>query len=70
MFIAFGRMYRGTNHRGHEMYVLGPKHNLSKITDSDFYVGEKCTLATLKSDQHIMKTSITNYLYMLMGIDL
>jgi len=34
MFIAFGRMYRDTNHRGQEMYFLGPKHNLSKITDS------------------------------------
>lgn len=69
MFIAFGRMYSGTIRRGQEMYVLGPKHDPSKITDSDFYVDEKCTLATLKSDQHIMKTTITD-LYMLMGRDL
>lgn len=34
MFIAFGRMYSGTIRRGQEMYVLGPKHDPSKITDS------------------------------------
>jgi translation elongation factor EF-G len=33
MFIAFGRMYSGTIRRGQEMYVLGPKHDPSKITD-------------------------------------
>ncbi|XP_026813344.1 elongation factor-like GTPase 1 isoform X3 [Rhopalosiphum maidis] len=69
MFIAFGRMYSGTIRRGQEMYVLGPKHDPSKITDKDFFVDENCTLATLKSDQHIMKTTITD-LYMLMGRDL
>ncbi|KAL5234306.1 hypothetical protein ACI65C_001716 [Semiaphis heraclei] len=69
MFIAFGRMYSGTIRRGQELYVLGPKHDPSKIIDNDFYVDEKCTLATLKSDQHVMKTTITD-LYMLMGRDL
>lgn len=34
MFIAFGRIYSGTIRRGQEMYVLGPKHDPSKITDS------------------------------------
>jgi len=34
MFIAFGRMYSGTIRRGQEIYVLGPKHDPSKITDS------------------------------------
>lgn len=34
MFIAFGRMYSGTIRRGQEMYVLGPKHDPSKITDN------------------------------------
>lgn len=33
MFIAFGRIYSGTIRRGQKMYVLGPKHNPSKITD-------------------------------------
>lgn len=33
MFIAFGRIYSGTLKSGQEVYVLGPKHNPSKITD-------------------------------------
>lgn len=33
MFIAFGRIYSGTIRRGQEIYVLGPKHDPSKITD-------------------------------------
>ncbi|VVC31802.1 Hypothetical protein CINCED_3A025452 [Cinara cedri] len=69
MFIAFGRIYSGTIRRGQEVYVLGPKHDPSKIKDKDFIVDEKSTLATIKSDQHVMKTTITD-LYMLMGRDL
>lgn len=33
MFIAFGRIYSGTLKCGQEVYVLGPKHNPSKIAD-------------------------------------
>jgi len=33
MFIAFGRIYSGTIRRGQDVYVLGPKHDPSKITD-------------------------------------
>lgn len=33
MFIAFGRIYSGTIRRGQEVYVLGPKHDPSKIND-------------------------------------
>ncbi|XP_025419219.1 elongation factor-like GTPase 1 [Sipha flava] len=69
MFIAFGRIYSGTIRRGQEVYVLGPKHDPSKLSFKDFCVDEKCTLATLKSDEHVMKTTITE-LYMLMGRDL
>lgn len=31
MFVAFGRIYSGTIRRGQEVYVLGPKHDPSKI---------------------------------------
>lgn len=31
MFIAFGRIYSGTIRRGQEVYVLGPKHDPSKV---------------------------------------
>lgn len=33
MFIAFGRIYSGTIRRGQKVYVLGPKHDPSKIKD-------------------------------------
>jgi len=39
MFIAFGRIYSGTIHRGQDVYVLGPKHDPSKITDKVSSVG-------------------------------
>lgn len=34
MFIAFGRIYSGTIRRGQEVYVLGPKHDPSKVSDN------------------------------------
>lgn len=34
MFIAFGRIYSGTIRRGQEVFVLGPKHDPSKIFDN------------------------------------
>lgn len=37
MFIAFGRMYSGTIRRGQELYVLGPKHDPSKIIDNVWF---------------------------------
>lgn len=37
MFIAFGRIYSGTIRRGQEMYVLGPKHDPSKVLDKVCY---------------------------------
>jgi len=33
MFIAFGRIYSGTIRTGQKVYVLGPKHDPSKIND-------------------------------------
>lgn len=37
MFIAFGRIYSGTIRRGQEIFVLGPKHDPSKIIDKVWY---------------------------------
>lgn len=34
MFIAFGRIYSGTIKRGQEVFVLGPKHDPTKIKDN------------------------------------
>lgn len=31
LFIAFGRIYSGTIRRGQEIFVLGPKHDPSKL---------------------------------------
>lgn len=39
MFIAFGRIYSGTIRRGQDVFVLGPKHDPSKITDKVSFVG-------------------------------
>lgn len=48
MFIAFGRIYSGTIRRGQDIYVLGPKHDPSKITDKvslvRFYVSQKLVI--------------------------
>ncbi|XP_050429115.1 elongation factor-like GTPase 1 isoform X2 [Adelges cooleyi] len=69
MFIAFGRTYSGTIRTGQEMYVLGPKHDPSKIKYKDIQIDENCTLISLKPDEHVMKIIVSD-LYMLMGRDL
>lgn len=52
MFIAFGRIYSGTIKRGQEVYVLGPKHDPSKIKDKVCFVKFTILLVTLLNNIH------------------
>lgn len=45
MFIAFGRVYSGTLKVGQEIYVLGPKHDPSKVKDK--VLEKECISLTL-----------------------
>ncbi|XP_047505794.1 elongation factor-like GTPase 1 [Pieris napi] len=69
-FIAFARIFSGKVKKGDKVYVLGPKHNPSKIlSTADFKVDSSKKLKDLKSDEHITCAEIKS-LYILMGREL
>ncbi|CAF4826308.1 unnamed protein product [Pieris macdunnoughi] len=69
-FIAFARIFSGKVRKGDKVYVLGPKHNPSKIlSTADFKVDTTKKLKDLKSDEHITCAEIKS-LYILMGREL
>lgn len=69
-FIAFARIFSGKVRRGDKVYVLGPKHDPSKILNmKDFKVNSNKKLKDLQSDEHITCTEI-KALYILMGREL
>ncbi|KAL0870582.1 hypothetical protein ABMA27_005545 [Loxostege sticticalis] len=69
-FIAFARVFSGKVKKGDKVYVLGPKHDLSKILNhKDFKVDPNKKLKDLHSDEHITCTEIKS-LYILMGREL
>lgn len=56
-FIAFARVFSGKVRKGDRVYVLGPKHEPSKIlTMRDFRVDPNKKLKDLQSDEHITCT--------------
>lgn len=53
-FIAFARIFSGKVRKGDKVYVLGPKHDPSKILSiADFKVDPSKKLKDLQSDEHI-----------------
>lgn len=71
VFIAFARVFSGTIRQGDWVYVIGPKHDPSKLTVEiiDEINASQATLADLKSNQHVTRAQVKN-LYLLMGRDL
>lgn len=67
VFIAFSRIFSGQVRKGDEMYVLGPKHNPSKLPEDVIKVADNLT--QLSSDQHVTKARI-EAVYLLMGREL
>ncbi|XP_052752232.1 elongation factor-like GTPase 1 isoform X2 [Galleria mellonella] len=69
-FIAFARIFSGKVKRGDKVYVLGPKHDPSKVLSSkDYKIDYDKKLKDLNSDEHITCAEIKS-LYILMGRDL
>ncbi|XP_022125841.2 elongation factor-like GTPase 1 [Pieris rapae] len=69
-FIAFARIFSGKVRKGDKVYVLGPKHDPSKIlSTTDFKVDSNKKLKDLQSDEHITCAEIKS-LYILMGREL
>ncbi|CAH0588062.1 unnamed protein product [Chrysodeixis includens] len=69
VFIAFARIFSGKVKRGDKVYVLGPKHDPSKVLSKDFQIDPNKKLKDLQSDEHITCTEIKS-LYILMGREL
>lgn len=69
VFIAFARIFSGRLRPGDQVYVLGPKHDPSKILNSNYQVDPNKKLKDLLSDEHITYTEIKS-LYILMGREL
>ncbi|XP_061719585.1 elongation factor-like GTPase 1 isoform X1 [Cydia pomonella] len=69
-FIAFARVFSGRLRKGDKVYVLGPKHDPSRILNiKDYEVDPNKKLKDLKSDEHITCADIKS-LYILMGREL
>ncbi|XP_048484589.1 elongation factor-like GTPase 1 [Plutella xylostella] len=69
-FIAFARVFSGKIRKGDKVYVLGPKHDPSKILNvKDFNVDSNKKLKDLQSHEHITCTEIKS-IYILMGREL
>ncbi|KAI5651413.1 elongation factor tu GTP binding domain-containing protein [Phthorimaea operculella] len=69
-FIAFARVFSGKVRKGDQVYVLGPKHDPSKVLNiKDFKVDSNKKLKDLRNDEHITCTEIKS-LYILMGREL
>lgn len=56
VFIAFARIFSGKVKRGDKVYVLGPKHDPSKVLSKDFQIDPNKKLKDLQSDEHITCT--------------
>ncbi|XP_015789926.1 elongation factor-like GTPase 1 [Tetranychus urticae] len=65
VFLAFARVFSGTLKSGDQLYVLHPKHDVTKIT-SDTMIDPSAKLTDLKTDQHITCAKVDG-LYILMG---
>lgn len=52
-FIAFARIFSGKVKKGDRVYVLGPKHDPSKILNCNIKIDTNKKLKDLQSDEHI-----------------
>ncbi|XP_072938182.1 elongation factor-like GTPase 1 [Epargyreus clarus] len=69
-FIAFARIFSGKLKKGAKVYVLGPKHDPSKVLNvKDFNIDPDKKLKDLQSDEHITYAEVKS-LYILMGREL
>lgn len=56
-FIAFARVFSGKVRKGDKVYVLGPKHDPSKVLNiEEFVINPDKKLKDLQSDEHITCT--------------
>ena len=70
VFIAFSRIFSGKISKGDELYILGPKHNPSKLNDDNIETIEISNdLNHLSADQHVTRAKI-EAVYLLMGREL
>lgn len=71
VFIGFARVFSGTLRRGDWVYVLGPKHDPSKLTPEllDRITTSTLPLSELRSDQNATRVQVQD-LYLLMGREL
>ncbi|XP_053210766.1 elongation factor-like GTPase 1 [Panonychus citri] len=65
VFLAFARVFSGTISKGDQLYVLHPKHDVTRITD-ETVIDTNAKLTDLKTDQHITCAKVEG-LYILMG---
>lgn len=68
VFIAFSRIFSGKIRKGDELFVLGPKHNPSKLNE-ETPIQIANDLSQLSGDQHVTKAKI-EAVYLLMGREL
>ena len=71
VFIGFARVFSGTLRTGDLVYVLGPKHDPSRLTPAalETLATTTASLADLPADQHATRARV-GALYLLMGRDL
>ena len=67
VFIAFARVFSGRIRMGDQLYVLGPKHDPSKVIKERISPDSK--LVDLRNDEHVTIAKITR-LFILMGREL
>lgn len=67
IFIAFARIFSGRINRGDKLYVLGPRHDPSKLSlEALSTIDESKKLEDLNVNEHVTVASVDNF-YLLMG---
>lgn len=67
VFIAFARVFSGKINKGDKLYVLGPKHDPSRMQpDAINKIDESKKLDDLSVNEHVTIASVENF-YLLMG---
>lgn len=70
VFIAFARIFSGVLKKGDKLYVLGPRHDPSKVSEDTIKnIDETKTLEDLSLNEHVTTFGVDN-LYLLMGREL
>lgn len=71
VFIAFARIFSGKFKKGDKVYVLGPRHDPSRIIDQSMNdnIDESKTLEDLGPNEHVTIATVEDF-YLLMGRDI